>query len=149
MVRTCRVQLHCRTVRRDLLRALLGTVTIDLSESWASGTLGHVAEYEWVIAGGLHEWSAIADCGRHVQCSFTKDPVDAGGRWWSARARVASSACHGGQQRAAEYLLNRGAKINWIGYDHLTPLGAARRTGAQDVVTWLIEHRAKMTEELC
>lgn len=58
-------------------------------------------------------------------------------------------ACHGGQQEAAEYLLNRGANINWIGYDKLTPLAAARRTGANALVAWLIHRGAKMTEDLC
>ncbi|HYP07617.1 MAG TPA: ankyrin repeat domain-containing protein [Bryobacteraceae bacterium] len=46
-------------------------------------------------------------------------------------------ACHGGQQRAAEYLLARGANPKWIGYDHLTPLGAAQRAGADALVAWL------------
>jgi ankyrin repeat protein len=58
------------------------------------------------------------------------------------------SACHGGQQEAAEFLLGRGANINWIGYDHLTPLGAARRTGANSLVAWLIHRGAKMTAEV-
>jgi ankyrin repeat protein len=47
------------------------------------------------------------------------------------------SACHGGQQGAAEYLLERGADLNWIGYDKLTPLDAAQRSGAPDLVNWL------------
>ena len=32
------------------------------------------------------------------------------------------SACHGGQRDTAEYLLERGADINWIGWDEKTPL---------------------------
>ncbi|MEX2142625.1 MAG: ankyrin repeat domain-containing protein [Pirellulales bacterium] len=58
-------------------------------------------------------------------------------------------ACHGGQQQVAEFLLPRGADINWVGYDNLTPLGAARRTGANALVAWLIHRGAKTTEELC
>jgi hypothetical protein len=46
-------------------------------------------------------------------------------------------ACHGGQQPAAEYLLARGADLNWVGYDQLTALDAARRTGADTLVAWL------------
>ena len=46
-------------------------------------------------------------------------------------------ACHGGQRASAEYLLDRGADIDWIGYDALTPLDAARRSGAADLVAWL------------
>ena len=58
------------------------------------------------------------------------------------------SACHGGQQQTAEYLLGRGADINWIGYDNLTPLGAASRSGANALVAWLIHRGAKNTDEL-
>jgi len=46
-------------------------------------------------------------------------------------------ACHGGQRETAEHLLHRGADINWIGYDKLTPLGAAKRSGADALVEWL------------
>jgi uncharacterized protein len=46
-------------------------------------------------------------------------------------------ACHGGQRGAAEYLLGRGADINWVGYDGLTPIGAAKRSGAEELVEWL------------
>lgn len=47
-------------------------------------------------------------------------------------------ACHGGQRAAAEYLLDRGAELNWISpWDGLTPLDAARRSAADDVVLWL------------
>lgn len=52
-------------------------------------------------------------------------------------------ACHGGQRPAAEYLLDRGADINWIGYDGLTPLGAAQRSEATDLVPWLESRGAK------
>ena len=47
-------------------------------------------------------------------------------------------ACHGGQQRAAEYLLARGAKLNWLSeWDGLTPLDAAKRSDAHELVQWL------------
>lgn len=46
-------------------------------------------------------------------------------------------ACHGGQRAAAEFLLVRGADPEWIGYDKLKPVEAARRSGASDVVAWL------------
>jgi ankyrin repeat protein len=52
-------------------------------------------------------------------------------------------ACHGGQLTAAEYLLARGADIDWVGYDELTPLDAARRSEAADVVVWLESRGAK------
>lgn len=46
-------------------------------------------------------------------------------------------ACHGGEQATAEYLLERGADLNWVGYDNLSPLDAARRSGAKELVEWL------------
>jgi ankyrin repeat protein len=47
-------------------------------------------------------------------------------------------ACHGGQQAVAERLLGLGADVNWVStWDGLTPLDAARRSGADDLVRWL------------
>lgn len=46
-------------------------------------------------------------------------------------------ACHGGQRATAETLLDRGADLTWIGYDDLTPLGAAIRSDATDVAELL------------
>jgi ankyrin repeat protein len=46
-------------------------------------------------------------------------------------------ACHGGQRVTAELLLERGADIDWIGHDGLTPLDAALRSGAHDLAGWL------------
>jgi hypothetical protein len=43
-------------------------------------------------------------------------------------------ACHGGQITAAQYLQRRGADINWLGWDELTALDAARRSDASEVV---------------
>jgi ankyrin repeat protein len=56
-------------------------------------------------------------------------------------------ACHGGQQPAAEYLLSRGADLNWVGYDGLTPLDAAKRSGAASLVEWLRGKGAKAATE--
>ena len=55
-------------------------------------------------------------------------------------------ACHGGQRESAAYLLERGADINWVGFDELTPLDAARRSGAADVARWLEGLVAKSTQ---
>ena len=46
-------------------------------------------------------------------------------------------ACHGGQRATAEFLLDKGAALNWIGHDLLTPLDAARRSGANELAAWL------------
>ena len=57
-------------------------------------------------------------------------------------------ACHGGQQRVAECLLDRGADVSWIGYDDLTPLDAALRSDATELADWLRGRGAKSASEL-
>ena len=56
-------------------------------------------------------------------------------------------ACHGGQRRTAEFLLDRGAVVDWVGYDGLTPIDAARRSGAEEVVEWLRRQGARSAED--
>ena len=51
-------------------------------------------------------------------------------------------ACHGGQRATAERLLACGADINWVGHDKLTPLDAAVRSDAHELVGWLRSHGA-------
>ncbi|MBC7788599.1 MAG: ankyrin repeat domain-containing protein [Anaerolineae bacterium] len=59
-------------------------------------------------------------------------------------SRAFWGACHGGQRAAAEYLLARGADINWIpGWEKLTPLDAARRSNASELADWLQSIGAK------
>ena len=57
------------------------------------------------------------------------------------------AACRGGQRRTAEYLRGRGADLNWIGWDNLAPIDAARRAGAHDLVQWLEDRGAKPAGE--
>jgi uncharacterized protein len=48
-------------------------------------------------------------------------------------------ACNGGSQQCAELVLAYGPDINWIGYDHITPLDAAARGGesSPEFLHWL------------
>ncbi len=55
-------------------------------------------------------------------------------------------ACHGGQLATAAYLLDQGADLNWVGYDHLTPLDAARRSQAHELASWLEERGARTAD---
>ncbi len=57
-------------------------------------------------------------------------------------------ACHGGQRRTAGVLLDRGADLDWIGYDGLTPLDGARRAGTEELVDWLRGRGARSAQEL-
>ena len=52
-------------------------------------------------------------------------------------------ACHGGRRDTAEYLLDHGAELDWVGHDERTPLGAARRSGADELAEWLEARGAK------
>jgi ankyrin repeat protein len=64
-------------------------------------------------------------------------------------SRAFWGACHGGRRNAAEYLLARGAEINWIpDWERLTPLDAARRSGAGELVEWLQGQGARLEREL-
>jgi hypothetical protein len=58
-------------------------------------------------------------------------------------------ACSGGQRRAAEYLLARGADLNWVpDYARGTSLDAASGLGTQrdNLIGWLKGHGAKAAE---
>jgi uncharacterized protein len=58
-------------------------------------------------------------------------------------------ACHGGQQRAAEFLLDRGADLNWIPpWEELRPPDAAERSDAGELVEWLRPRGATSASEL-
>lgn len=58
-------------------------------------------------------------------------------------------ACHGGRRDCAEYLLGRGANVSWIpDWEPLTPLDAAVRREAGDLVAWLRERGGKAAGEL-
>jgi ankyrin repeat protein len=58
------------------------------------------------------------------------------------------SACRGGQRQTAEYLVRRGADLNWIGHDGQTPLEAAQKSGHEDLVAWLRSRGARPAGEL-
>jgi len=53
------------------------------------------------------------------------------------------NACRGGQRAVAEYLVGRGADLNWIGHDRKTPLDVALEGNAPDLVQWLRDKGAK------
>lgn len=100
-----------------------------------------VAFGQWAAARRLIErgakttlWQAAAlgltdRVAAHFSGASAPSPDEVTNAFWCA--------CHGGQLDAARDLLERGADRNWIGHDGLTPLDAARRSGADDVVPWL------------
>jgi uncharacterized protein len=81
-------------------------------------------------------WDAAALGLTHRLRSVPSDDLDE--LFWAA--------CHGAQRETAEYLLDAGADINWVGYDDLTPLGAAERSEADHIASWLRTKGAHTTE---
>jgi uncharacterized protein len=111
-----------------------------------------VAFGQWEAARRLVErgarttlWQAAAlGMMAHLEAYFAADappsPEEVTNGFWCA--------CHGGQRTAAAYLLERGADLNWIGYNELTALDAAKRSGAKELVDWLRSLGGKSTAEL-
>ena len=58
------------------------------------------------------------------------------------------SACNGGQLAAAQYLVDHGADINWIGWDDKTPLDLVDKSAQPELSEWLRTHGAKGAKEL-
>jgi hypothetical protein len=59
------------------------------------------------------------------------------------------SACHGGQRAVAEYLLGRGADLDWVApWDRTTPLDVARRGGDKAFIAWLEKQAARSANTL-
>lgn len=91
----------------------------------------------------MWEASALGLLDR-VEAYFATDPRssadDATACLWGA--------CHGGHRDVAEYLLEHGADMNWLGWDDLTALDAAERSEAAAVVEWLRSLGAKSAAEL-
>jgi hypothetical protein len=58
-------------------------------------------------------------------------------------------ACHGGRLQCARYLAERGADLNWFPpWETLSPVDAAEREGAGELVRWLRARGAKSAVEL-
>jgi ankyrin repeat protein len=57
-------------------------------------------------------------------------------------------ACRGGQLETAQYLVAKGANLNWIGWDKIAPLDGALQSANQDLIEWLRNEGAKPAREL-
>lgn len=94
-------------------------------------------------ATSLREAAALGLMDR-LEKAFGEDPKpssdEVNGAFWYA--------CHGGQELTAAFLLERGADRNWVStWDGLTPLDAARRSGAVALVEWLRDQGASSATE--
>ncbi len=86
----------------------------------------------------LWQAAALGLLSRVDECLADQPPPDA-----AEITKAFWCACHGGQREAAEYLLARGADVNWVGYDELRPLDAAVRSGANHLRPWLLSVGAR------
>ncbi len=101
---------------------------------WHSAALGMLEDVEANVSG--HTTQARYPWGKST--GATPDAVTVA--FWCA--------CHGGQRETAEYLLDKGAQLNWISpWDGLTALDAARRAGADELVKWLRSKSATSARE--
>ena len=107
---------------------------------------------QWQAARRLLEHGALTNFGQaaslglmaRVKECFAMQPPPSPGEI----TRAFWGACYGGQRQTAEYLLARGADLNWIGWDNLTPLDAACRGTSEDFLSWLRGQGAKPASEL-
>lgn len=89
-----------------------------------AATLGLLDRVTAFVEGGTERAEGLAGAE-----SGPPDADDITSAFWGA--------CHGGQLATARYLAGRGADLDWIGYDGMTPLDIAEASGAADVAGWL------------
>ena len=137
----------------DVLDALLdGGADIEATgASIAGGTpLDDAVGYgQWQVARRLVErgarveklWHAAAlgimpVIEEHFARAVKPTPAHVNDAFWQA--------CHGGQREAAEYLLARGAELNWVpDWTKETPLDIAASAGGHELAEWLRQHGAR------
>jgi len=94
----------------------------------------------------------VATTGGSSACRGLPDDVTFLLRWSATADQVNAAfrvACCGGQVRAAELLLDHETTLTLLpGWERLTPLDAAARSGATDVITWLDGHGARTASDL-
>jgi uncharacterized protein len=110
-----------------------------------------------VIGGGTALWDAVAfgqwnaarrlvEHGAHMELWHVAalGPLDrlqtlvaAQGPSSSDITNALWNAGAGGQRDIAEWLVAEGADATWVGHDHLTAAGAARRSGHDELAAWL------------
>jgi ankyrin repeat protein len=105
---------------------------------WQAAALGLMDRVEKHFAGD--DSSALAPWSPRPPRPDVPPPNEITHAFWCA--------CHGGERKSAEYLLGRGADLNWIGYDGLTPIDAARRSKAEALVEWLTSRSAKSAKAI-
>jgi uncharacterized protein len=129
----------------DVAAALIdGGADIEAPDGSIGTPLGNAVGYAcWHVARHLVDVGARVDQPWHAAALGLLSRLDELLGAQPSQAEVSEAfwhACSGGRRRAAEYLLSRGADLNWIPhYAAGTPLDAAtgRGTGRENVIGWL------------
>jgi ankyrin repeat protein len=134
----------------DVAEALIdGGADIEAPDGSIGTPLDNAVGYGcWHVARLLVRRGARVDKAWHAAALGMLDRLDAlldGDPPAEQVSQAFWHACAGGQRRAAEYLLSRGADLNWEpSYAHGTPLDAASGLGTrrENVISWLRERGA-------
>jgi ankyrin repeat protein len=57
-------------------------------------------------------------------------------------------ACRGGQLETVQFLVGKGANINWVGWDKIAPLDGAVQSKNAALITWLLQQGARHARQL-
>ena len=138
----------------DVARALIaGGADVDLPDGSIGSPLENAVGYGcWNVARLLVERGARVETLWVAAALGLVDQVRdlVAGQDVDKLSQAFWHACNGGQRRAAEYLLDRGADLDWRPeYAHGTPLDAARQLGTQqqNVISWLGERGASSADQ--
>src|SRR5450631_1183944 len=118
---------------------------------WSGSAGGHPIS----TSGGCSDWPAGSSSAtplRPEPSERTRRHAKLGSVGDRPRGRLRHAfwgACHGGRLQCARYLIERGADLNWIPpWQTLSPVDAAEREGADELVRWLRTRGAKSAVEL-
>ena len=142
----------------DVARALIdGGADVEIPNGSIGTPLDNAIGYScWHVARLLVQRGAKVDKLWHAAALGMLDRLEellggqSGGTGPEALSQAFWHACAAGQRRAAEFLLNRGADLNWIpDYAKGTPLDAARGIGTRqgNVINWLRGLAAQSSEQ--
>ena len=128
---------------QQLLQEHSGLATARLGDpnkgNGMSRTLLHVAtDWPGHFPNRAKTVAALIAAGADVNAQFTGPHAETPLHWAASSDDVT----------VLDALLAAGADINWIGYDRLTPLDAARRSGAAALVQWLASRGATSAKDI-
>jgi uncharacterized protein len=120
-----------------------GAVIGDGSPLWDATAFGNWAAAHRLVERGAHtDLMRAATLGLmvRIRARFDSDPPP----FKDEVDRAFWGACHGGSRAAAEFLFDRDPDINWLPpWETATPLDAANRCEATELVAWLLERGAR------